>query len=100
MKATSTMRSKDPEAERERMEILINKVKASCEQPDISSNKELKDLFGQTHNTMQAIDKGQVRKRGSWLQFKGITNSFCELYFPAQVQKPLYPVSRVVTMPV
>lgn len=78
----------DPEAEREDMEVLLNKVKATCEQPAISGSRELAELFGRTHTTMQAIDQQQVRKRGSWLQFKGITNSFYELYFPRQVIAP------------
>jgi hypothetical protein len=70
------------EAEREDMEVLLNKVKATCEERDISRNMELKALLGQAHTTMDAIDKGQNRQRGSWLQFKGVTNSFYELYFP------------------
>lgn len=78
----------DPEAEREDMEMLLNKVKGTCEQPVISGNRELAELFGRTHTTMQAIDQGQVRKRGAWLQFKGVTNSFYELYFPHLTTSP------------
>lgn len=78
----------DPEAERENMEVLLNKVKATCEQPVISGNPELEELFGRTHTTMQAIDQGQVRKRSSWLQLKGVTNSFYELYFPRLATSP------------
>lgn len=79
----------DPEAEREDMEVLLNKVKATCEQPVITGNRELAQLFGRTHTTMQAIDQGQVRKRGAWLQFKGVTNSFYEQYFPRLASSPL-----------
>lgn len=79
----------DPEAEREDMEVLLNKVKATCEQPVISGNRELAELFGRTHDTMQAIDPGQVRKRGSWLQFRSVTDSFYELYFPGLVKTPV-----------
>lgn len=78
----------DPEAEREDIEVLLNKVKATCEQPVISGSRDLAELFGRTHTTMQAIDQGQMRKRGAWLQFKGVTNSFYELYFPHQALAP------------
>lgn len=73
----------DPEAERERMEVLFNKVKGSCEQPVISANKELQDLLVQTETRMQAIDVKQSRQQGAWIQWKGVTQSFYDQYFPA-----------------
>lgn len=78
----------NPEAEREDMEVLVNRVKATCEQPVISGNRELEELFGQAHTKMQAIDQQQVRQRSSWLQLKSVTNSFYELYYPTQVIPP------------
>lgn len=75
----------DPEAERERLEVLFNKVKGSCEQPVISGNKELQDLLVQTDTRMQAIDVKQSRQRGAWIQWKGVTHSFYEQYYPPSV---------------
>lgn len=75
----------DPEAEREHIEVLFNKVKSSCEQPLISGNKELKDLLVQTETKMRAMDEQQSRQRGAWIQWKGVTHSFYDQYFPAPV---------------
>lgn len=72
----------DPEAERERMEVLFNKVKGSCEQPVISGNKELQDLLVETEIRMQAIDVKQSHQTGAWIKWKGVTHSFYDQYFP------------------
>lgn len=72
----------DPEWERENMERLLNKVKANCEEHVISSNFELKELFDQTCTKMNTIDEKQANNRSSWLQLKGVTNSFQALYYP------------------
>lgn len=75
----------DPEAELERMEVLFNKVKGSCEQPVISGNKELQDLLAQTQTRMGAIDVKQSHQQGAWIQWKGVTHSFYNQYFSTSV---------------
>src|SRR5688500_12606539 len=76
----------DMRAEQDKMEQLLRKVKANCEEQVISGNEELRELVGRTYFKMDTVEPQQAGRNGSWLQLKGVTNSFYESYFAAPGQ--------------
>ena len=75
----------DMRAEQDKMEQLLRKVKANCEQEVISGNEELRELVGRTYFKMNTVEPQQASRNGAWLQLKGVTNSFYESYFAVPV---------------
>ena len=72
----------DAEAERKEMELLQNKVKACCEQLEISSNTKLKLLIaGICQKISGASARSNEVDKASWLKLKEVTFSFKDTYF-------------------
>lgn len=71
----------DAEAERKEMELLQNRVKANCEQNEISSNTSLKLMMA---GLCKKISEGCIRSnevdKASWLKLKELTVSFEDTY--------------------
>jgi hypothetical protein len=70
------------ESERKEMELLQNKVKACCEQKEISSNTGLKLLMaGLCKKIGEACTLSNEVDKTSWLKLKELTFSFEDTYF-------------------
>jgi hypothetical protein len=73
----------DAEAEREDLERLLNKVKASCQKQDISSSSDLKGLFASVCNQVEIVTENKsVGTRSAWQQLKDVMFGFDQFYFP------------------
>jgi hypothetical protein len=73
----------DAEAERKEMELLQNKVKACCEQKEISSNTGLKLLTsGLRKKINEACARSNAVDQASWIKLKEVTSNFEDTYFP------------------
>ena len=78
----------NPEQERIEMEKLQNKIKGSCDRGVISSNGELKDLFGENCASIRAIMAHEhIGDKMAWLKFRELMFSFNSFYFQPVVQK-------------
>jgi hypothetical protein len=70
------------ETERGALEVLLNNVKASCDERLISSNIDLKGIFDKTCKQIKSITESkEVGARSSWLKLKDVSSSFNEYYF-------------------
>lgn len=74
----------NPEAQRQAMEILQNKIKTSSDQLTISEDKDLQQLFASNCKYIQTVitDVNLVNK-SSWIKFKKLMFGFSALYFHA-----------------
>jgi hypothetical protein len=74
----------NPEAQRQAMEILQNKIKTSSDQLTISEDKDLQQLFASNCKYIQTVmtDVNLVN-RSSWIKFKKLMFGFSALHFHA-----------------
>jgi hypothetical protein len=72
----------NPEAERQEMEILQNKIKTTSDQLTISGDKDLKQLFASNCKYIKSIMADvNLANRSSWIKFKELMFSFNHFYF-------------------
>lgn len=72
----------NPEAERQAMEILQNKIKTSSNQLTISEDKDLQQLFASNCKYIQTVmTHVNLVNRSSWIKFKELMFGFSALYF-------------------
>jgi hypothetical protein len=79
-----TSASIDPEAERQEMEKLQNKIKTFSDRSTISGNKDLRQLFASNCKYIRAAmtDANPVN-RSSWIKFQELMFNFDKFYFHA-----------------
>ena len=72
----------DPEAEREEMEILQNKIKTTSTLQTISGNSDLKQLFARNCAFIQSVLKQPLLdNKTSWIKFNALMVDFNTSYF-------------------
>jgi hypothetical protein len=72
----------NPEAQRQAMEILQNKIKTSSDQLTISEDKDLQQLFASNCKYIQTVmTHVNLVNRSSWIKFKELMLGFSALYF-------------------
>ena len=73
----------DPEDERQQMEILQKKVKATCEQHVITADSDLKILVENVcREVKHSSEVEEVSNKTSWLKLRELMLSFNASYFP------------------
>ena len=73
----------DPEDERQQLEMLQKKVKASCEQHVITADSELKILVEDVCREVKRSSQiEEVPNKSSWLKLRELMQSFNASYFP------------------
>lgn len=72
----------NPEAERQAMEILQNKIKTANDQLTISEDEEIRQLFASNCKYIQSIMSDvNLANRSSWIKFKELMFGFGDFYF-------------------